>query len=80
MWRRTFSRGSAKRCSRRGSFRVQAELNKVRGWLEKSPSMHAATKFLLTLFAGLPEVSVRPPLIDLSAAQRAEFTALAVSI
>ena len=28
--------------------------------------MHAATKFLLTVFANLPEVSVRPPLIDLS--------------
>lgn len=55
---------------------IQAELNTVRGWLEKSPSMHAATKFLLTVIAGLPEVAVRPPLIDLSEAQRAELAQL----
>ena len=56
---------------------LQAELNKVRGWLEKSPSMHAATKFLLTVFADLPEVSLRPPLVDLTEAQRGELAALA---
>ncbi len=55
---------------------IQAQLNIVRGWLEKSPSMHAATKFLLTLFAGLPEISVRPPLVNLNEAQRAELAAL----
>ena len=56
---------------------LQAELNTVRGWLEKSPSMHAATKFLLTVFADLPEVSLRPPLVDLTETQRAELAALA---
>lgn len=56
---------------------IQAQLNRVRSWLEMSPSMHAATKFLLTLFAGLPEVSVRPPLVDLSETQRAELAAVA---
>ena len=56
---------------------LQAELNRVRSWLEKSPSMHAATKFLLTVFADLPEVSLRPPLVDLTETQRAELAALA---
>lgn len=52
---------------------AQARLNVVRGWLERSPSMHAATKFLLTLLADLPATSVRPPLVDLDAAQQAEL-------
>lgn len=56
---------------------IQERLNVVRGWLERSPSMHAATKFLLTLFAGLPQTAVRPPLVDLDAAQRADLAALA---
>ncbi len=56
---------------------IQARLNVVRGWLERSPSMHAATKFLLTLFAGLPQTAVRPPLVDLDEAQRADLAALA---
>lgn len=55
----------------------QARLNIVRGWLERSPSMHAATKFLLTVFAGLPLSAVRPPLVDLDAAQRSDLAALA---
>lgn len=55
----------------------QARLNTVRSWLERSSSMHAATKFLLTVFAGLPLVAVRPPLVDLTEAQRAELAALA---
>ncbi len=58
---------------------IQARLNEVRSWLERSPSMHAATKFLLTRFAGLPQAAVRPPLIDLNDAQRAELAALADS-
>lgn len=53
----------------------QERLNVVRGWLERSPSMHAATKFLLTLFAGLPQTAVRPPLVDLNEAQRADLAA-----
>ncbi len=56
---------------------IQERLNEVRGWLERSPSMHAATKFLLTLFAGLPQTAVRPPLVDLNEAQRAGLAALA---
>ena len=56
---------------------IQARLNEVRGWLERSPSMHAATKFLLTRFAGLPQTALRPPLIELNDAQRAELAALA---
>jgi len=56
---------------------MQNQVNQVRGWLERSPSMHAATKFLLTLFAGLPLTAVRPPLVDLNGAQRAELAALA---
>ncbi len=56
---------------------IQERLNEVRGWLERSPSMHAATKFLLTRFAGLPQTAVRPPLIDLDDAQRAVLAALA---
>lgn len=56
---------------------IQEQVNLVRGWLERSPSMHAATKFLLTLFAGLPLAAVRPPLVDLNSAQRAELAALA---
>ena len=56
---------------------MQERVNVVRGWLERSPSMHAATKFLLTLFAGLPQTAVRPPLVDLDDAQRAELAALA---
>jgi 4-hydroxy-tetrahydrodipicolinate synthase len=52
---------------------TQEQVNVVRGWLERSPSMHAATKFLLTRFAGLPQTAVRPPLVDLNAAQRAEL-------
>lgn len=55
----------------------QEQVNLVRGWLERSPSMHAATKFLLTLFAGLPQSAVRPPLIDLNDAQQADLGALA---
>lgn len=55
----------------------QASLNVVRGWLENSWSMHAATKFLLTLLAGLPQTAVRPPLVDLDEAQKAELAALA---
>lgn len=55
----------------------QERLNVVRGWLERSPSMHAATKFLLTLFAGLPQTAVRPPLVDLNEAQRAELAPVA---
>ncbi|MEZ4770428.1 MAG: dihydrodipicolinate synthase family protein [Caldilineales bacterium] len=55
----------------------QASLNVVRGWLEGSPSMHAATKFLLTLFAGLPQTAVRPPLVDLDDGQKAELAAVA---
>jgi 4-hydroxy-tetrahydrodipicolinate synthase len=56
---------------------LQERLNQVRGWLERSPSMHAATKFLLTRFAGLPQMAVRPPLVDLNDAQRADLAALA---
>lgn len=56
---------------------VQERLNVVRGWLERSPSMHAATKFLLTLFAHLPQAAVRPPLVDLNEAQRADLAGLA---
>ncbi len=59
--------------------RWQARLNEVRGWLEHSPSMHAATKFLLTLFADLPLCAVRPPLVDLDADQRAALAALAAA-
>lgn len=55
----------------------QQRLNTVRGWLERSPSMHAATKFLLTRFAGLPPTAVRPPLLDLNEAQRAELATAA---
>ena len=55
----------------------QANLNIVRGWLERSPSMHAATKFLLTLFADLPPTAVRPPLIGLDEAQRSVLAAAA---
>lgn len=57
----------------------QARLNEVRGWLEQSLSMHAATKFLLTLFADLPLCAVRPPLVDLDAAQRAALAAQAAA-
>jgi 4-hydroxy-tetrahydrodipicolinate synthase len=57
---------------------IQERLNTVRGWLERSPSMHAATKYLLMLFAGLPQTSVRPPLVDLDEAQRADLAAQAV--
>lgn len=56
---------------------AQEQVNLVRGWLERSPSMHAATKFLLTLFAGLARTAVRPPLVDLNEAQQAELAALA---
>jgi dihydrodipicolinate synthase/N-acetylneuraminate lyase len=56
---------------------IQDQVNAVRGWLERSPSMHAATKFLLTRFAGLPQSAVRPPLVDLSEAQRADLAAQA---
>lgn len=55
---------------------AQTRLNTVRGWLERH-NMHPATKFLLTMFAGLPPVAVRPPLSELTDAQRAELTALA---
>ncbi len=55
----------------------QASLNVVRGWLERSPSMHAATKFLLTLFAGLPQTALRPPLVELDEAQKASLTGVA---
>ncbi len=55
----------------------QEQINLVRGWLERSPSMHAATKFLLTRFAGLPQTAVRPPLLNLNDAQRAELDTLA---
>ena len=57
----------------------QASLNVVRGWLERSPSMHAATKFLLTLFADLPPTALRPPLVELDDAQKAELAATARS-
>lgn len=57
----------------------QASLNVVRGWLERSPSMHAATKFLLTLFADLPPTALRPPLVELDEAQKAELAATARS-
>lgn len=55
----------------------QEQVNLVRGWLERSPSMHAATKFLLTLFADLPLTAVRPPLVNLNSAQRDHLAALA---
>jgi 4-hydroxy-tetrahydrodipicolinate synthase len=55
----------------------QASLNVVRGWLEQSGSMHAATKFLLTLFAGLPATALRPPLLELDDDQRARLAASA---
>jgi 4-hydroxy-tetrahydrodipicolinate synthase len=57
----------------------QERLNVVRGWLELSPSMHAATKFLLTLFAGLPWTAVRPPLVDLDETQRGMLVVRAAS-
>ena len=50
---------------------AQARLSRVRGWLEQAPSMHAATKFLLSLFADLPISAVRPPLVDLDPAEQA---------
>lgn len=52
---------------------AQARVNTVRGWLEQASSMHAATKFLLSLFAGLPPTAVRPPLVDLDPAEQAEL-------
>ena len=58
---------------------IQQRLNVVRGWLERSPSMHAATKFLLTRFADLPQTAVRPPLVDLNDAQRVDLAALAAA-
>lgn len=54
----------------------QGRLNTVRGWLERN-NMHPATKFLLTIFAGLPPIAVRPPLVELNEAQRAELSRLA---
>lgn len=55
---------------------AQGQLNTVRSWLERY-NMHPATKFLLTIFAGLPPIAVRPPLIELTPDQRAELTTLA---
>lgn len=55
---------------------AQSRLNTVRGWLERN-NMHPATKFLLTIFAELPPVAVRPPLVELTTAQRVELAALA---
>lgn len=57
----------------------QSRLNEVRGWLEHSPSMHAATKFLLTQFADLPLCAVRPPLVDLDPDQRTALSAQAAA-
>lgn len=54
----------------------QQRLNTLRGWLERH-NMHPATKFLLTRFAGLPPTAVRPPLTELTEAQRSELAALA---
>ena len=52
---------------------AQARVNTVRGWLEQVPSMHAATKFLLSFFADLPPTVVRPPLVDLDPAAQAQL-------
>lgn len=52
---------------------VQARLDTVRSWLGRYGSMHAATKHLLSIVASLPPVAVRPPLMDLTDAQRAEL-------
>lgn len=55
---------------------AQARLDAVRGWLGRYGSMHAATKHLLSIVAGLPPAAVRPPLVELTDAQRAELEAL----
>ncbi len=57
---------------------AQARVDVVRGWLESYP-MGPTTKLLLTVFADLPLVAVRPPLGELSEAQRAELTATATA-
>lgn len=59
---------------------AQDYLDMVRSWLGRFGSMHAATKFLLTLYAGLPAVAVRPPLVELSPAERDELAALVASV
>lgn len=56
---------------------AQQRINTVRGWLERGASMHAATKYLLTVFAELPPVAVRPPLVELTGEQAAELASLA---
>lgn len=53
----------------------QARVDVVQGWLKRYP-MGSATKFLLTLFAGLPPVAVRPPLGELTEDQRTELAAM----
>lgn len=55
---------------------AQARVDVVQGWLKRYP-MGPTTKFLLTLFAGLPPVAVRPPLDELTKDQRAELAAMA---
>ncbi len=55
---------------------AQRRLNVVRGWQGRFP-MRAATKFLVEQYAGLPPTAVRPPLVELSAEQRAELARLA---
>jgi dihydrodipicolinate synthase/N-acetylneuraminate lyase len=47
----------------------------VQGWLKRY-AMGSTTKFLLTRFAGLPPVAVRPPLGELTEDQRAELAAM----
>ena len=55
---------------------AQAAVDSVRGWLGRFSAMHATTKTLLALVAGLPPASVRPPLMDLAREQRAELADL----
>jgi 4-hydroxy-tetrahydrodipicolinate synthase len=55
---------------------AQDRVDVVQGWLRRYP-MGPTTKFLLTLFAGLPPVAVRPPLVELTEDQRTELAAMA---
>ncbi len=54
---------------------AQATLDDVRSTFERYP-LQPATKAALIEVAGLPETAVRPPQVELSAAQRAELRAI----
>jgi dihydrodipicolinate synthase/N-acetylneuraminate lyase len=54
---------------------AQATLDDVRSAFERYP-LQPATKSALSDVAGLPQTAVRPPQVELSAAQRAELRAI----